>query len=394
MRPLDGIKVLDLTRLLPGAVATMMLGDFGADVLKIEEPGRGDPARHSLTSGTQSNQAPAAYFLLTNRNKRSLTLNLKTAAGRRIFRQLAAQADVIVEGFRPGVMERLGLSYETLRAENPRLIYCALTGYGQTGPYRHQAGHDANYLSVAGVLGLIGAKDGPPALPGVQLADLAGGSLHSVIGILLALQARAQTGLGQFVDVAMTDAVMALLYLPFADYWARSAQPPRGNDTLSGKYACYHLYETRDGRWLTLGALEPKFWQAACEVLECAEFVPQQFNVTAQPQIIETLQTKFKTRAAADWLAAFASVDSCLTLVNDLREMVNDPQIQARGMITTLEHPLVGSVPQIAPTVQLSATPGALRRPPPALGEHTHAVLTELGYAEADIVQFAAAGVT
>src|SRR6185436_18722250 len=280
MRPLDGIKVLDLTRLLPGAVATMMLGDFGADVLKIEEPGTGDPARHSRAGIKQ----PGAYFLVTNRNKRSLTLNLKTAAGQEIFLKLAQQADVVIESFRPGVMERLGVGYEILQQHNPRLIYCAITGYGQEGPYRTKPGHDVNYISTAGVLSVIGAKDGPPLIPGVQLADLAGGSLHAVIGVLLALQARERTGAGQMVDVSMMDGVLSLLYVPFASYLANGAAPLRGNEGLSGKYACYQLYETKDGRYLSLGALEPKFWEHACRVLGREDFIARQFNNDAQPE--------------------------------------------------------------------------------------------------------------
>jgi crotonobetainyl-CoA:carnitine CoA-transferase CaiB-like acyl-CoA transferase len=389
MQALQGIKVLDLTRLLPGAVATMMLGDFGADVLKIEEPGTGDPARHSRAGIKR----PGGYFLVTNRNKRSLTLNLKTDQGRAVFLKLAAQADVVIEGFRPGVMARLGLSYETLQEHNPRLIYCALTGYGQDGPYRNQPGHDANYLSTAGVLGVIGPKDGPPVLPGVQLADLAGGSLHAVIGVLLALQARAHSGLGQLVDVAMTEAALSLMYVPFASYIFNEVQPPRGNDGLSGKYACYQLYETKDGRYLSLGALEAKFWQEACRVLGHEDFIAPQFSSQAQEEMIAALRATFKTRTAAEWLAAFANVDTCIALVNDLAEMLEDPQLKQRGMFAELEHPTEGVLPQLAPTVKLSATPGVLRLPPPQLGEHNCEVLAALGYSTEAIQQLAAAGV-
>jgi crotonobetainyl-CoA:carnitine CoA-transferase CaiB-like acyl-CoA transferase len=389
MRPLDGIKVLDLTRLLPGAVATMMLGDFGADVLKIEEPGVGDPARHSRAGIKQ----PGAYFLVTNRNKRSLTLYLKTAAGREIFLKLAAQADVVIESFRPGVMGRLGVGYETLRQLNPRLIYCAITGYGQEGPYRAKPGHDVNYISTAGVLSVIGAKDGPPVMPGVQLADLAGGSLHAVIGVLLALQARERTGAGQMVDVSMMDGVLSLLYVPFASYLANGVSPLRGNEGLSGKYACYQLYETKDGRYLSLGALEPKFWEQACRVLGREDFIARQFSNEAQPEMIAALQAIFETKTAEEWLVLFEGVDTCIALVKDVAEMLDDPQIRQREMIAELEHSVVGKLKQIAPTVKLSATPGVIGLPPPQLGEHSHEVLRALGYNNETIQQLAETGV-
>ena len=389
MRPLDGITVLDLTRLLPGAVATMMLGDFGAEVIKIEEPGVGDPARHSRAGIKQ----PGAYFLATNRNKRSVTINLKHERGREIFLKLVEKADALVEGFRPGVMDRLGAGYETLKALNPRLIYCAITGYGQDGPYRLKAGHDANYLSVAGLLGVNGPKGGPPALSGVQLADLAGGSLHAVMGVLLALQTRARTGEGQFVDVSMTDCSLSMMYVPFASFLANGAQPQRGNEGLSGRYACYQIYETKDGRYLSLGALEHKFWENACRVLGREDFIGKCFNDASQEEIIAAFREIFKARTAAEWLAAFENVDTCVALVNDIAEMIEDPQIKHRGLIAEIEHPTEGRLKQIAPTVKLSATPGAMRLPPPRLGEHTREVLKGLNYTDETIESLAREGV-
>jgi crotonobetainyl-CoA:carnitine CoA-transferase CaiB-like acyl-CoA transferase len=389
MKPLDNITVLDLTRLLPGAVATMMLGDFGADIIKIEEPGVGDPARQSRAGIKQ----PGAYFLATNRNKRSVTINLKHERGREIFLRLAEKADVIVEGFRPGVMDRLGVGYEALKQINPRLIYCAITGYGQDGPYRLRAGHDANYLSVAGLLGVNGPKGGPPALSGVQLADLAGGSLHAVIGVLLALQARAHTGEGQFVDVSMMDGSLALMYVPFASFLANDAQPERGNEGLSGRYACYQLYETKDGRYLSLGALEHKFWENACRVLGREDFIGKCFSGAAQEEMIAAFREIFKTRTAAEWLAAFENVDTCVALVNDIAEMIEDPQIKHRGLIAEIEHPTEGRLKQIAPTVKLSATPGAIASPPPRLGEHTREILKSIDYTDEMIESLAREGV-
>jgi crotonobetainyl-CoA:carnitine CoA-transferase CaiB-like acyl-CoA transferase len=389
MRPLDGITVLDLTRLLPGAVATMMLGDFGAEIIKIEEPGMGDPARHSRAGIKQ----PGAYFLATNRNKRSVTINLKHERGREVFLKLVEKADALVEGFRPGVMDRLGVGYETLKALNPRLIYCAITGYGQDGPYRLKAGHDANYLSVAGLLGVNGPKGGAPALSGVQLADLAGGSLHAVVGVLLALQARARTGEGQFVDVSMTDGSLSMMYVPFASFLANGAQPQRGNEGLSGRYACYQIYETKDGRYLSLGALEHKFWENACRVLGREDFTGKCFSDGAQEEMIAAFREIFKTRTAAEWLAAFENVDTCVALVNDIAEMIEDPQIKHRGLIAEIEHPTEGRLKQIAPTVKLSATPGAMWLPPPRLGEHTREILKSLAYTDETIESLARDGV-
>ncbi|MGE0129782.1 MAG: CaiB/BaiF CoA transferase family protein [Blastocatellales bacterium] len=393
MKPLDGVTVLDLTRLLPGAVATMMLGDFGADIIKIEEPGLGDPARQSRAGIQNKKGQPGAYFLATNRNKRSVTINLKHERGREIFLKLVEKADVVIEGNRPGVMDRLGIGYETLKQINPRLIYCAITGYGQDGPYRLKAGHDANYLSVAGLLGVNGPKGGPPVLSGVQLADLAGGSLHAVIGVLLALQARERTGEGQFVDVSMMDGSLALMYVPFASYLANGAQPERGNEGLSGRYACYQIYETKDGRYLSLGALEHKFWENACRVLGREDFIEQCFKSSAQEEMIAAFSEIFKTRTASEWLAAFENVDICVALINDIAEMIDDPQVRRRGLIAEIEHPEAGRIKQIAPTVKLSATPGEIHSPPPLLGQHTREVLQTAGYDEQSIESLAREGV-
>lgn len=396
MKPLDGVRVLDLTRLLPGAVATMLLADFGAEVIKIEEPGAGDPAR-SIGSGAKGGARAgrsSPVFLATNRNKRSVVIDLKREDGRALFLRLAESADVVIEGFRPGVMQRLHLDYETLSAINPRLVYCALTGYGQNGPYRLEAGHDINYISIAGLLGLNGERGGPPIIPGVQIADLAGGSLQAVIGILLALLARAQTGRGQMVDVSMMDGALSMMIVPLSMYFASGRMPERGAELLSGRYACYHIYETKDGRHLALGALEAKFWANACELLGRADLIPEQWvEGERQQRLIETLGGIFRTRTAAEWIEAAAGRDLCLTLIKDPGEALEDPQVVARGLITEIDHPTEGRMRQIAPYIKLSETPGEVTLPPPRLGEHTRAVLEENGLSTEEIDQMLAAGI-
>jgi crotonobetainyl-CoA:carnitine CoA-transferase CaiB-like acyl-CoA transferase len=286
---LEGIRVLDLTRLLPGAVATQWLAEYGAEVIKVEQPPAGDYARESY----------AALFEETNRGKKSVMLDLKAA--KESFLNLMRGADVLIEGFRPGVMERLGLGYETLRALNPRLIYAALTGYG---PHTLLAGHDVNYLAMSGVLDLIRAEDGTPVIPGVQIADLAGGSMQAVIGILLALEERHRTGLGQRVDVSMTDGCGVLLPI------ARAG----GSDLLLGKYACYHVYRAAEDSFVAVGALEPKFWANLCRELGCQELIDQQF-APDQLEATRKLEEIFKTAAAETWFSRIGEKDCCVTPV-------------------------------------------------------------------------------
>lgn len=333
MKPLDGITVLDLTRLLPGAVATEILANFGALVIKIEQPGRGDYAR------------AMPIFPLINRGKKSVALDLKDPRGKEAFLDLADRADVVLEGFRPGVMHRLGLGFETLRERNPGLIYAALTGYGQSGPYAQMAGHDINYLALGGALD-------PPALPVVQVADLAGGALPAVIGILLALEARRRTGRGQLVDVAMLDGVAALLPVPLS-----------GSEVLNGHYACYRLYQARDDRWVAVGALEPQFWATLCRGLGCEAFVADQFaGAPRQAEMIAELSRRFRERDAHDWWVRFRDEDACLTPVHTVAEAQEDEHLRERAM-------LAGG--QIGVMPKLSETPGEVGPAAPGLGEHT-----------------------
>ncbi len=375
MQPLDYITVLDLTRLLPGSVATMWLGDFGANVIKIEDTKSGDPAR----SMPPFINGEGAVFLATNRNKKSITLDLKSPDDKEIFLKLVAVADVLVEGFRPGVMHRLGFDYESLKMINPKLVYCSISGYGQDGPYRERGGHDINYMAIAGALGLNGLAREAPSIPGVQIADLAGGSMQSVMGILLALMARDKSGVGQFVDVSMMDGAFSMMQVPLSVYFATGHVPERGSETLSGKYACYNIYETSDGRHLSLGALELKFWTNTCQTLGREDLIPLHFaGGEIQKNCIAEVRTIFKSKTAIEWLEIFASTDACLMLINSAEEAVNDPQVQQRELVIEIDHPKAGKLNQIANPVKLSATPAETFLPPPGLGEHTQEIVRSL----------------
>jgi alpha-methylacyl-CoA racemase len=309
---LTGIMVLDLTRLLPGPLATQWLADMGATVIKVEEPGEGDYMR-TLN--------PVAFPLI-NRGKKSITLNLKTH--RETFHGLVEKADVVIEGYRPGVMDRLGCGWEVLRERNPKLIYAAITGYGYEGPYRDLAGHDINYLSIAGVLDGIGAADGPPVLPSIQIADIAGGSMNAVMGILAALFARERTGQGRFIDASMTHGSALLLQVPLGQA-AAGHTPRRGAEMLCGRYACYNIYTAKDGRYVAVGALEAKFWAALCAALGCPQYTDNQYvEGSLRLEIIEALAAIFRTRDAEDWFAALRGIDACVTPVRTVAEAATD----------------------------------------------------------------------
>jgi alpha-methylacyl-CoA racemase len=345
---LDGIVVLDLTRLLPGAVATQWLADFGATVIKIEQPGAGDYARQNFIDGT-----PNPIFELTNRGKKSVELDLKDPGGKEAFLRLAATADVVMEGFRPDVMDRLGLGYSTLSGANPGLIYCALTGYGPDGKYAKLAGHDINYLALSGVLDLMGPKE-TPALAGIQIADLAGGSMQAVIGILLGLEARHRTGRGQRVDISMFAGSAALMPIPLSQMTGTGRLPDRGNDLLNGGYACYQIYPAASGSFVTVGALEPKFWQNLCRELDCQDLVPRQYDEDQAP-LKARLAEKFSQRSAEEWFDLIGSKDCCVAPVRHLKDAVGD-------------YPS-------APIPALSETPGRSSGHAPNLGEHNREFL-------------------
>lgn len=388
--PLEGIKVLDLSRYLPGPLATQILADFGAEIIKIEdrqgELGRFLPPMIDDTS---------ARFYAVNRNKKSIGLDLKQPEGKEIFKKLAAEADIIVDQFRPDVMSKLGLGYETLKEINPRIIYCIITGYGLTGPMRDAAGHDINYLNISGITELLGTKEGPPAMSGVQIADTAGGSLYSVIAILLALAAREKTGKGQLCDVAMMDGALSLLSYTIGEWSGGGNLPKRGNELLTGGYATYNNYECKDGKYVSLGAVEAKFWASFCKKLGKEEFIPLQMDITRQPELEASIQSIMLTKTRDEWVEFFADSDICFTPVLTLDEMAQHPQVLARGMIHTLPD-FQGSGKDLVCTgvpIKLSETPGEAKMVFAKTGQHTDEVLAGLGYSMSQIEQLHKDGV-
>ena len=385
--PLQGIRVLDLSRLLPGPYCSQMLADFGAEVIKVEDTGKGDYLRDFPP---QVGQCSALYYSV-NRNKKSIKLDLKQEEGKAAFRRLVAKADVVLEGFRPGVMDKLNLGYEELRKINPGLIYCAITGYGQDGPYRNAGGHDVNYLSYAGISGLIGEQGGKPVLGDIQVADIGGGALMGIIGILMALQARALTGSGQMCDVSMMDGAASWLPFILARFGA-GEQPSRGAGLLSGGYACYNIYPTADGKYVSLGALEDKFWITFCRLIGREELIAQQMDITVQPFMIRELNELFRQKTQEEWVDFFGGADLCFSPVNDLSQAIQNPQLLYRKMIVDVEMEnkkiMLTGIP-----IKLSETPGDLRATFPRHGEHTKEVLMQAGYSEKEIEAMAARGI-
>ena len=374
--PLEGLRILDLTRLLPGGYATLLMADLGADVVKVEEPDRGDyirwmpPAAGDFSTG----------HIALNRNKRSLTLNLKSERGRELLLDLCERFDVLVESFRPGVMDRLGVGYEALSERCPRLVYCAISGYGQTGPRAGTAGHDINYIGYAGALAMTGEPGGPPVVPGVQIGDLGGGAMAAVISILAALHRRTETGRGTFCDVSMADGVLSWLSIHIGARLASDGPTERGAMPLSGAFPCYRVYRAADG-YVTVGALEPQFWNALCTTLGRDDLIEDGYSTGERgAEVIAELDSLFETRTRAEWMDVFRDVDACVGPVNELGEALADGGFRARDMIWSSEVRGAGEWTQLGNPIRLRDAPGeTARRPPPALGEHTEEVLAETG---------------
>jgi crotonobetainyl-CoA:carnitine CoA-transferase CaiB-like acyl-CoA transferase len=379
MHALEGIKVLDLSRLFPGPYCSMILADLGADVLRIEDR-------------RFEGEGPGMPTVM--RNKRHMTLNLKDPRGLEIFCRMAESADVILEGFRPGVADRLGIGYVRMKNLNERLIYCSVTGYGQDGPYKDMVGHDINYLSFGGVLGLTGEPERKPVIPPIQVADMAAGGMNAAIGILAALYARQTTGKGQYIDISMMDGIVAMLPFPASLLWGMGKDPQRGDTLLSGRFPCYSVYETRDGQYISLGALEPRFWSALCKELGGEDYIPLQYDEgQKRSEMFSFLGRKFKEKTREEWMEKLKDVDVCFGKVLHLEEAMHDPQVVHRNMVVEFPDDAKGKMSLLASPIKMSDTPPDIRRAPAKFGEHTEQVLRELGFGEEEIEALKTEGV-
>ena len=387
--PLKGLKILDFTTLLPGPYATMMLADMGADVLRIVSGSRPDLVDFMPPCIAGTNLSCATATL--GRGKRSMALNLKDPRAKGIVQNLVAEYDVLIEQFRPGVMARLSLDYGTLKAANPRLIYCSLTGYGQTGPMKDRAGHDINYLARSGIISYSGRKASGPCLTGMQIADIASGSNNAVIGILAAVIHRQRTGEGQHVDVAMTDGVVAFNAVSGAAFLVDGTENRREAGLLNGG-SLYDFYETKDGQYLSFGGLEPQFFAAFCETIGRPDLIPGGVAPPELPRVKEEVREALKTKTRDEWMALFAKVDACVEPVLALGEALADPHVSARGLVVEVGLPGEGTVRQLGHPIRYSATPPEYRSAGCTAGTHTREVLRELGYTDAEIEEFEKTG--
>jgi alpha-methylacyl-CoA racemase len=390
---LDGLRILDLTRLLPGGFCSLMLADFGADVIKVEDTGMGDYIRWSPPYYEGAHEsARSALFLALNRGKRSIRLDLKHDRGKEVLLALARDADILIESFRPGVLDRLGVGYERLEQENPGLIYCAITGYGQDGPNRDRPGHDINYLALGGLLGLGGEADGPPVQAAAQIADVGGGALMAVMGILVALRERERSGRGQMVDCSMFDGALSWLAMVAAETLAGGRSARRGELMLAGSLVCYRPYACADG-YVAIGALEPKFWSAFCRGVGREDLLEHAFDAPGSDAHRELCEI-FAGRTREQWREFASEHDCCLEPVYDLDEALETELVAAREMVVEIVQPgAVQPVKLLGVPVKLSRTPGdPARGPGPALGEHSEAILREAGYSAQEIAELLGTG--
>ncbi len=385
---LQGIRVLDLAWVGPGPFCATILGDLGAEIIKIHEPdprARGSLAMYALPD---SPEFPGI------RNCKSIGLDLKSEAGRQVFYELARTADAVMESYRPGVMQRLGIDYDTLRELNSKVVYASLTSYGQTGPYRDRVGHDINFIAIGGLLGLTGSFDRPPSLPGTLVGDLAAGGMAAAIGILAALMARSRTGEGQFVDVSMTDGIVAMMSLYMNPYLVHGVSYQRGDTDFTGHWPWYNVYETKDGKYIAVGAFEPWFFANLCELLGQPDFAAHQFaEGDKRREMGDFFREAFLTRTREEWMELLSRKDTCATPVYSIEEVASDPQVLNRGMVLELPHPVLGSVKQVGSIPRLSNSPFQLRNWCTRFGQHTDELLSELGYDEGRIDELRSSGV-
>jgi crotonobetainyl-CoA:carnitine CoA-transferase CaiB-like acyl-CoA transferase len=388
--PLSGVRIIDLTRLYPGPFGTQLMGDFGAEVIKVEDKNSPDYIRFFPPKFKDE----GAGYIAVNRNKKSLALDLRSEKGKELFFKLVEKSDVVVEQFRPGVIAKMGLGYEAARKVNPRIIYCSITGFGQTGPYANVAGHDLNYMGLAGISDTIGPKGGDPVIPGIQVADVAGGGLMSVIGVLSALVARSTTGKGQHVDVSMFDGILPFMGMLFANYKAGGGLPERGDSFLSGGLLCYNIYRTKDNRHVTVAGLEFKFWQRFCELIGRPDLTDKQFVGGAEfERLQKDLSDLFLTKTMQEWVDLFRGEESMADAVLSIDEVEHDPHAIARKMIVEMDHPTEGKIKGIGVPIKFSETEATDMVPPPILGQHNDEILGMLGLSAAQIEQLRADGI-
>lgn len=393
MMALEGVKVLDLSRAVPGPYCSMLLADSGADCIVVEAPpGVRESARAHLRGEAGLEPPPAAAQAdrlrahdALRRNKRSIALNLKSPEGQQIAGQLAQWADVLVEGFRPGVAQRLGLDYATLAKLNPRLVYCSLSGYGHSGPYRDVVGHDVNYIALGGQLSTNGRQGGKPAIPLNVVGDIAGGGLLAAFGIMQALYVRERTGRGQHLDLAMSDGVLYLMAWHAGRVLAGQAAPRPGMGRLGGEMPYYDVYECADGQWLSLGCYDSHFWKILCTVLELPHLIPWQHDPEHRAEVREALERCFRSRTRDEWTRALLAHDVCMAPVLGLDEALEHEHHRAREMVTELDDPSLGKVRHVGVGIKLSETPARLRSTAPVAGQHTAEVLQMLGYGAGDV---------
>ena len=394
MKALNGVRVLDLTRALAGPYGTLMLGDYGADVIKIELPGRGDDSRHW---GPPFIDGESSYFLTINHNKRSLTLNLKEPRGREIFMRLAREADVVIENFTPGVVNRLDIDYEAVKAQNPRIVYCSISGFGQTGPHRKKQAYDLMMQGLGGAMNLTGEANGPPLRLGLAITDIGAGML-AAYAIVIALFHRERAGVGQYIDISMLDLSVSWLTYQAGVYFA-TGEPPQRAGSAHPTLVPYQTFQCSDDKYINVGVATERLWQRFCKALqredliEMPEYALNKDRVNNRTKLVPLLQQEFNQRPVAEWLRILEEASVPCGSINDLADVFSDPQVLARDMLLEVEHPSAGKIKQSGIPIKFSETPGFIDRPPPLLGEHTTEILLQLGYTREDITSLKKSGV-